>query len=143
MKKIVLTALVAGSILLSSCKDSTKQKVKDKMDEVGNSIEKGYEETKTNVSTAFNDINIPEFEDEKAEAYLNDYANHIKKSMDAGVENFKNSEFVEETNNFANRSKEVMMNLDEDAQKKFNETKAKIDAKWNEWEKEAKKEMND
>jgi hypothetical protein len=62
--------------------------------------------------------------------------------MNAGVENVKNSELAKETTEFANRSKEIVKNLDDKARKQFNETKAKIDAKWNEWEREAEAEIN-
>lgn len=149
MKKIVLKLCIATSFLVISCKESTKKEVNSEMNEVkaeinelGNNIEKGYENIKADVSKAFEDIKIPEFEDEKAEAYLNDYADHIKAKMNAGVENVKNSELAKETTEFANRSKEIVKNLDDKARKQFNETKAKIDAKWNEWEREAKAEIN-
>jgi hypothetical protein len=148
MKKIVCTALVAFSLIATSCKESTKKEVnsemneaKAKLNEVGNDIENSYNNAKKDVARAFKDIKIPEFDDERAEVYLKDYANHIEAKMNAGIEDVKNSEFAKETNEFAERSKAFMSSLDDKAQKQFNETKAKIDAKWDEWKTEAEKEL--
>lgn len=147
MKKIVLTIMVAASIIFTGCKESTKKDIdketteigndiedglddaKEGLNDVGNDIEEGYNDTKNSIASAFDDIRIPEFDDEKAEAHLKNYAEYVKMQMDKGAENIKNSEFTQKTKEFAKESEIYMENLGEEAKAAFKATMAKIDAK--------------
>lgn len=147
MKKVVLTIMVAASLVLTSCKESTKKEANKEMTEIGNDVEEGLEEvgndikdgynnTKESVKSAFDDITIPKFDDEKAEAHLKSYANYVKMQMDKGAENIKNSEFSMKTKEFAKDSEMYMKNLGAEAKASYKATMAKIDAKVEEIEKD-------
>ncbi|SDS29984.1 hypothetical protein SAMN05216503_2614 [Polaribacter sp. KT25b] len=147
MKKIVLTIMVAASIVFTACKESTKKEVNNEMTEIGNDLEEGvddlgndikegYNDAKDGINSAFDNIEIPKLDDEKAEAYLENYANYVKTQMDKGAENIKNSEFTMKTKEFANDSEQYMKNLGEEAKESFKATMAKIDAKVEEMEKD-------
>lgn len=147
MKKIVLTIMVAASMVFTGCKESTKKDIdketteigndiedgledaKDGLNDLGNDIEEGYYDAKNSVASAFDDIRIPKFENEKAEAHLKSYADYVKMQMDKGAENIKNSEFTQKTKEFAKESEMYMENLGEEAKDAFKATMAKIDAK--------------
>ena len=147
MKKIVLTIMVAASIIITGCKESTKKDIdketteigndiedgledaKEGLNDVGNDIKEGYNDAKNSVASAFDDIRIPEFDDEKAEAHLKSYAEYVKTQMDKGAENIKNSEFTQKMKEFANESEMYMKNLGSEAKASFKATMEKIDAK--------------
>lgn len=150
MKKVILTALFAISILFSSCKESTKREVNKEATEIGNEVEKGlnnlgdnikegYNEVKESVKSTLSDIEIPNLNDEKAETHLESYANYVKNQMDKGVENISNSEFVKETKAFGEKSEEFLENLGAEAKASFKATKAKIDLKVETIEKDLEK----
>lgn len=132
--------MVAATIIFTSCKESTKKDANKEMTEIGNDIEEGlddlgknikegYNNTKESVKSAFDDINIPKLENEKAEEHLKNYADYVKEQMDKGAENIKNSEFAAKTKEFANKSDAYMKNLGAEAKASFKATMDKIDAK--------------
>lgn len=136
MKKLGLSILMMAALVISSCKNETKKDIKEETTEIGNEINEGLDEAGKelnefgeDVKSAFDDITIPEFDDEKAEAHLRSYAAYVKTQMDKGAENIKNSEFVKETKEFAKKSEMYMENLGEDAKASFKATLDKIDAK--------------
>ena len=150
MKKVIFTTLLALSILIVSCKESTKREVNKEakaisnevekgLDDLGDDIKEGYNDAKESVASAFNDIEIPNLNDEKAEAHLKSYANYVKTQLDKGVENVSNSEFVKETKAFGEKSEEFLENLGAEAKASFKATKAKIDLKVEAIEKDLEK----
>jgi predicted small secreted protein len=149
MRKIVLTMMVAASILWTSCKENTKKDVNNEVTKIGNDIEKGaddlgnnikegYNKAKKSIEGAFDDIKIPKLDDEKAETHLERYAAFVKEQMDKGAENIKNSEFTMKTKEFAKESEQYMENLGTEAKASFKATMTKIDAKAKEIEKDLK-----
>lgn len=150
MKRVIFTVIIATALMITSCKESTKTEVSNEVTEISNDVEKGvdklgdnikegYNNAKESVQATFDDIEIPELNDEKAEAHLKEYANYVKTQMDKGVENIKNSEFVEETKEFGEKSEAFMKNLGVEAKASFKATMAKINAKAKEIEKDLEK----
>ncbi len=136
MKKLGISILVIAALVITSCKNETKKEINEETTEIGNEINEGLEEAGdelnefgNNVKSAFDDITIPEFDDEKAEAHLKSYAAYVKTQMDKGAENIKNSEFAKETEEFAEKSEMYMKNLSAEAKASFKATMDKIDAK--------------
>ena len=129
MKKVMMIMLFAAGLVVTSCDQSTKKEVNEEVTEIGNDLKDTYNDAKEGIQSAFDDITIPELNDEKAEAYLEEYAAYVKKQTEKGIENIENSEFVKETNEFAEKSEAYLKNLSAEAKVAFKETWAKIDAK--------------
>lgn len=136
MKKLGLSILMMAALVISSCKNETKKDIKEETTEIGNEINEGLDEAGKelnefgeDVKSAFDDITIPEFDDEKAEAHLKSYAAYVKSQMDKGAENIKNSEFAKETKEFADKSEKFMENLSAEAKESYKATMAKINEK--------------
>jgi hypothetical protein len=146
MKKVFITLLVI-SFVFSSCKENNKKEVsnedkeiknevKKELNNLGDEIKEGYQDVTESIASTFNDIEIPELEDEKAEAHLESYANYVKNQLNKGIDNIENSEFVKETKEFSKKSETFLKNLGSDAKVSFKETLYKIDAKVSEIEKD-------
>ncbi|MBU3010768.1 hypothetical protein KO506_05105 [Polaribacter vadi] len=136
MKKLGLSILIMAALVITSCKNETKKDIKEETSEIGNEINEGLDEAGKelnefgeDVKSAFDDITIPEFDDEEAEANLRSYAAYVKSQMDKGAENIKNSEFAKETNEFADKSEKFMENLGAEAKESYRATMAKINEK--------------
>lgn len=147
MKRLFIVALVATSVVFTSCKETTKNDVKNEisetskdikngLNEAGDEISETYNDAKAGIQSAFDDIRIPNLDDEKAEAHLIAYADYVKAQMDKGAETINNSEFMRETKAFADKSEAYLENLGKEAKASFKATMAKIDAKVDEIEKD-------
>lgn len=136
MKKLGLSILVMATLVITACKNETKKDIKEETTEIGNEISDGLNaagkeinEFGEDVKSAFDDITIPEFDDEEAEAHLRSYAAYVKSQIDKGAENIKNSEFAKETKEFADKGKKFMENLSAEAKESYKATMAKINEK--------------
>lgn len=121
--------MIAMGIVATSCDKTTKKEVNEEMNEIERNVEETYNDAKEGIQSAFEDIRIPDLNDEEAEAYLEEYAAYVKTQTEKGVDAIKNSEFVKKTEEYAEKSEQYLENLGEDAKVAFKKTWAQIDAK--------------
>ncbi len=133
MKKLGLFIVLITTLIATSCKNETKKEVKEETTEIGTEINEGLKKAGKeinkfgeDVTAALDDITIPEFDDEEAEAHLKSYAAYVKTQMDKGAESIKNSEFAKESKEFADESDKFMENLGAEAKASYKATLAKI-----------------
>jgi sortase (surface protein transpeptidase) len=139
MKKIVLSVLVAGSLLATSCKEVKKESTdlkgatveaastaadatkdaadtavegtKDAADAVVDAVKTASDEVKS----VFDGISIPKFEDPKVTEFLQGYATHAKDYIEAKGDVLKNAKLAKKTVELAKEAKGIVSNLDEKA----------------------------
>ncbi|QNM85681.1 hypothetical protein H9W90_00725 [Polaribacter pectinis] len=136
MKKILLSMLVVGALVSTSCKNDKKE-MKDTLNETTTEMKKDVEtkmeETKEEVSnmvdSAIEGVKIPKFEDEKVTEFLTEYADYAKTYIDNKGDVIKNSKLAKEGVAFANKSKEIVSNLDEKAAAQFKSVMNAIQSK--------------
>lgn len=146
MKKVILSALVVGSLLATSCKkakeDATNateqvteaaEQAADKVTEAAEEVAEGAEEAVNNateaVQSALEGVTIPSFDNEKVEQHLKDYAAYAKEYIDAKGDVIKNTELAKKGVELANQGAELVKTLDEEAAKKFNSVMNAIQSK--------------
>ncbi|CAM1343948.1 hypothetical protein [Tenacibaculum amylolyticum] len=154
MKKVILSVLVAGSLVATSCKQEAKEAEK----KVENATEAVVEETKKaadavaeeakkavdgvveevkevandsagDVKSALEGISIPEFKDPKVGEYLQSYSEYAKEYLAAGKDVVKNAELAKKGVELATKGKEIVGSLDAEAAKKFTGVMSAIQAK--------------
>lgn len=132
MKKVLLSMLVVGALVSTSCK-SDKKEMKEATTEMKKEVETKMEETTKEVSdmmdSAIEGVKIPKFEDEKVTEFLTHYANHAKTYIENKGDVIKNSKLAKESVEFAKKSKEILSNLDEKSAAKFKSTMNAIQSK--------------
>lgn len=146
MKKVILTVLVAGSLMATSCKQAKEagNDVKEATEEVANDAANAAEaaadatkeavnEAAAEVSDAVNStvegIKIPEFKDPKVGEYLESYAEYAEDYIEAKGDVVKNSELAKKSAELAAKGKEIVAGLDEEAKAKYNAVMNAIQAK--------------
>lgn len=143
MRKIVLSMMVVGALLTTSCKGEKKEdekkvttEVKKEVEEVKKEVEvavdslkKDAKEIKEGVESALEGVTIPKFEDEKVTEHLKAYAVHAKEYIEAKGDVVKNSELAKKSVEFAKKSKQMLSTLDEEAAAKFKSAMTAIQSK--------------
>lgn len=82
MKKIILSIAIIASLMTFSCKESTKDKVEDATEAVGDDIESGVEDAAEKVDSTATEVgnDVKDAVKEGAEK-VEEKANEVKKSM--------------------------------------------------------------
>jgi hypothetical protein len=139
MKKIVLSVMVVGALLATSCKGEKKD-VKETTEEVKTEIKKEVEkaavkveETKKEVSgmieSALDGITIPKFENEKVTKHLQDYASYAKDYIASKGDVLKKPALVKKGAELLAEGKSLVSSLDEKSAAKFKSVMSAIQSK--------------
>lgn len=140
MKKVILSVLVAGSLLATSCKNEKKEgnDLKENIENVATDVKEGAtkateaaNEAVKAVESAVAGISIPNFEDPKLTEYVKSYAEYAKEYIDAKGDVLKNG-LGEKGAKLAEQAKTAFSNLSESDTKKYTEFMSKISAKMHE-----------
>lgn len=146
MKKVILSALVAGSLIATSCKkakeeadkavETTTEAVDKAADATKEAATKAVETTteavdkaKEAVQSALEGVTIPNFDNEKVEQHLKDYATYAKDYIAAKGDVVKNTELAKKGVELATKGAELVKTLDAEGVKKFNSVISAIQAK--------------
>lgn len=138
MKKVVLSVLVAGALVATSCKKGEKaaDKVTEAVEKTEETVKEAAKETKevvteavAAVESAIEGVTIPKFEDPKVGEHLKAYSEYAKKYIDAGTEAYKNAELVKTGEELLAKGKEIVAGLDEESKKKFESVMTAIQSK--------------
>ncbi|WP_298782406.1 hypothetical protein [uncultured Polaribacter sp.] len=133
MKKVLLSMMVVGALLATSCKSekkSTLESVKDAKTEMKKElvkkveeVEEVVEETKTDVSNMINSaiegVSIPKFENEAVTEHLQTYATYAKDFIAAKGDVLKNAKLAKQGVELAAKGKELLGSLDAESATKF------------------------
>ena len=116
MKKLILSALVVGSLLATSCKDGKEagSELTDTLTEAGSTIEGGAD-----AALGLEGITIPDFEDPKAKEYLVEYSAYAKEYIAVGADASENSDLMAKGTALATKSAEVLKGMDAESAQKF------------------------
>lgn len=139
MKKIVLSVLVMGAFVFTSCKSEkkdvtkeiekvvveTKKEVNKKVEEV----EEVVEETKKDIQSALDGISIPNFENAEVTKHLESYATYAKDYIAAKGDVLKNAKLAKQGVALAAKGKELLGSLDAESAKKFKSVMNAIQSK--------------
>ncbi|AUC86266.1 hypothetical protein CW731_13695 [Polaribacter sp. ALD11] len=142
MKK-VLVSLAVVALLATSCKKAKEtgtdikdatveaaEKAADATEDAANAVVEGTKEVISEVKESdLEGVTIPEFENEEATEFLEDYAAHAKEYIEAKGDVVKNSKLAKESVEFAKKSKEIVSNLDAKAAAKFKSVMNAIQSK--------------
>lgn len=146
MKKIVLSMMVAGSLLATSCKGEKKEAT-DALKEVTTETEKlvegtekeavklveGFkkegEELVNKVDSALEGVSIPKFENAEVTKHLESYATYAKEYIAAKGDVLKNAKLAKEGVELAKKGKELLATLNEESAKKFKSVMSAIQSK--------------
>ena len=136
MKKIVLSVMVVGTLLATSCKGEKKD-VKDAAKEVVTKVEKEtekvVEETKKEVSemieSALEGVKIPSFSNEAVTENLKAYASYAKEYIAANGNLGKISAMASKGAGLLAKGKELASKLDEKEMAKYKSVLSAIQAK--------------
>ena len=157
MKKVILSALVVGSLLATSCKkakeagkdlkDATVEVAKDGANAVkdgANAVAEGAKDGANAVvdgakdlaakageavSSAIEGVSIPKFEDPKVGEHLQAYSAYAKDYIAAGKDAYKDAALVKKGADLLAKGKTIVAGLDESSTKKFNSVLTAIQSK--------------
>jgi len=155
MKKLILSALVVGSLFATSCK-KTKDAVKDGAEVVkggANAVAGAAKDGANVVAGAAKDganaaaglakdgvdavksvvgldgVSIPEFKDAKVGEHLQAYASYAKEYIAGGADVAKNTELMKKGADLLAKGKEILGGLDAESATKFNTVMTAIQSK--------------
>ena len=138
MKKIVLSALVVGALLVS-CKSEKKEaqktteevktEVKQEVNNVETKLEEGTKKVSDMLESALEGVSIPKFEDPKVGEFLQGYATHAKEYIEAKGDVLKNAKLAKKSVEYATKAKDIVANLDEESTAKFKSVMSAIQSK--------------
>lgn len=139
MKKVILTVLVAGSLLATSCKKATeaskelKETTEAAVKEGATVVTEGTKEvvakTTEAVKSVLEGVTIPEFKDAKVGEHLTAYAGYAKEYIAAGTDAYKNTDLMKKGADLLVKGQEIVKGLDAEATAKFNTVMASIGSK--------------
>ena len=132
MKKLILSALVVGSLLATSCKDAKKvggdltdtvtntadkatDLVKDGADAAKDGANAVVDEAAGAVESAVAGVTIPDFKDPKVKEYVVEYVAYAKEYIAGGANVATNSDLMKKGTDLAAKSSEIMKALGTDA----------------------------
>lgn len=147
MKKVILSALVVGSLLATSCKEAKEagkdlkettetvakegaKVVKDGAEAVADGVKEGAEavadgakdlaaKATETVTSAVEGVTIPEFEDPKVGEHLKSYSEYAKDYIAAGADAYKDVAIVKKGAELATQGAEIVKGLDATAKAKY------------------------
>ncbi|MBA6156335.1 hypothetical protein H3Z83_07390 [Tenacibaculum sp. S7007] len=146
MKKVILSVLVVGALLATSCKKE-KEATKDAAKDVVEAADKAVDATKDAatkvvtdaeaavdkavdaVKSAIEGVTIPEFKDPKVGEYLQTYSTYAKDYIEAKGDVLKNAELAKKGVELAAKGKEIVSTLDAEGVKKFNSVMSALQSK--------------
>lgn len=139
MKKIVLSMMVVGALLATSCKSEKKDAVKAK-EEVKTEITKEVEKVETKVEeatkkvsemveSALEGISIPKFENEKVTEHLQSYAAYAKDYIASKGDVLKKPALVKKGAELLAQGKSLISGLDAKSATKFKNVMSQIQSK--------------
>ena len=161
MKKIILSALVVGSLLATSCKkekeeaknttektveatadatkkavettaDATKKAVETTTDAANEAVkeaENAVNKAAGTIASALDGVSIPDFENDKVEQHLKDYATYAKDYIDSKGDVLKNASLAKKGIALTNEAKGLVSNLSTDDLKKYKDVMTAIQSK--------------
>jgi len=148
MKKLILSVLVVGSLMATSCKkakeagdtlkngatsvvnegtDALKNGADAVANEAGDLAGKATDAVKSAVG--LDGIEIPDFKDPKVGAYLTEYAAYAKEYIAAGAEGYKNTDLMKKGTDLATKAQDVIKGLDAESAQKFSKVLTAITSK--------------
>lgn len=132
MKKLILSVLVAGSLMATSCKkakeagDAVKQGTEETVEATKEATKDAVEATKKaatdvvkTVESAIEGVSIPEFKDPKVGEYVKEYADYAKDYIAAKGDVVKNADLAKKATELAAKGQEVLKGLDAEDTKKY------------------------
>lgn len=139
MKKLILSVLVAGSLVATSCKkakeagdaakegaEKTVEATKKVADETSAAVKEGAEALKEGaekvaktVESAISGVSIPEFKDPKVGEYVAEYANYAKDYIDAKGDVLKNTDLAKRSTELVTKGQKILQGLDAEETKKY------------------------
>lgn len=146
MKKLILSVLVAGSLMATSCKkakeagsdlkDATEAvatEAAEATEDAADAVAEGVEDAADAVSDAFDSalegVTIPTFENEEVTEHLKAYADYAKEYIAAGGDVVKNADLAKKGTELAAKGKELVASLDEESAAKFKSVMSAIQSK--------------
>lgn len=144
MKKVILSALIVGSLMATSCKKTKEaaKDVKNSTENVANDVKEGAQKTveatkevakdaADAVESAITGISIPKFEDPKLTEYVKSYTEYAKEYIDAKGDVLK-SGLGEKGAKLAEQAKTAFSNLSPNDAKKYTEFMSAVNTKMHE-----------
>lgn len=153
MKKVILSLMVAGTLLATGCKKA-KEAGKDMKDATVEAAEKAgdvvaegadkvvdgaeavvdgaidlADKTGDAIKSAIDGVSIPKFEDPKVGEHLKAYSEYASEYMKAGKDAYKNAGLVKKGADLLAKGKTIVAGLDEAGAKKFNSVMSAIQSK--------------
>ncbi len=139
MKKVILSAMVVGTLLATSCKNEkkdvnkeinkeitdTKKKVEESKKEVTDEVKKVADM----VESALEGVKIPKFSNEAVTKNLQDYASYAKEYIAANGNVVKISAMATKGANLLKQGQELMSKLDANDVKKYTDVLSQIQTK--------------
>ena len=143
MKKIVLSVLVVGALLATSCKGEKKEAEKAKdvvktevvtdVEEVKTEVVTKVEETKKEVSdmvaSALEGVSIPSFDNPKVTEHLQSYATYAKDYIAAKGDVLKKPALVKKGAELLAHGKSLVAGLDDTSKAKYKSVLNQIQSK--------------
>ena len=139
MKKIVLSVLVVGALLVTSCKgekkdakeavEGAKTEMKKEVKKVEEKVEEVKKEVSDMVDSALDGIKIPNFENAEVTKHLQSYASYAKDYIAAKGDVLKNAKLAKQGVELAKKGKELLGSLDAESAKKFKSVMSAIQSK--------------
>jgi len=146
MKKLILSALVVGSLLATSCKEAKEagkelkegtetvvnkgaEAVKEGAEAVAEGAKDLAEKAEETLTSAIEGVTIPKFEDPKVGEHLQAYSEYAKEYIAKGTEAYKDAAIVKKGEELAAKGAEIVKGLDEESAAKYNSVIKAIKAK--------------
>ncbi len=150
MKKVILSTLIIGAVLATSCKKAKEEADKavdaaaevtektaeavtdaatDATTKVVEKAEEVVDKAAESVKSTIDDITIPSFDNEKVEQHLKNYAAYAKEYIAAKGDVVGNSDLAKKGIELASKGSELLKTLDAESVKKFNGIISAIQAK--------------
>jgi hypothetical protein len=139
MRKILLSVMVVGALLATSCKGE-KKAATETVEEVKTEVTKEVEKAKTKVEgtvkevsdmveSALDSVSIPRFENEKVTEHLQSYATYAKDYIASKGNVLKKPALVKKGADLLLQGKSLMANLDDKSAAKFKSVMSAIQSK--------------
>jgi PBP1b-binding outer membrane lipoprotein LpoB len=125
MKKILLSVMVVGALLATSCKGEKKEvtnvteEVKTEVEKVDVKVEEATKEVSNMIDSALEGVHIPKFENEAVTEHLQSYATYAKDYIAAKGDVLKNAKLAKKGVELVSKGKELLGSLDAESAKKF------------------------
>lgn len=142
MKKVILSVMIAGSLLATGCKKAkevkdaaveTTTKAADATKDAANTVVDGakgmVDKAGEAVESALEGVSIPKFENAEVTKHLESYATYAKDYIAAKGDVLKNAKLAKQGVALATKGKELLGSLDAESAKKFKSVMNMIQSK--------------